>query len=125
MIMIDIDMPDNCDECRFITEYGFCKAMPDNFCGSTDDKKRPEWCPLKEQEARVMTVDEVRSWVMIDRIDREPIVVELRDRFIAWVISDEYYDLPECNLSSEFYGKTWRCWTTRPTDEQRKTVKWE
>ena len=23
------------------------------------------------------------------------------------------------------YGKTWRCWTTRPTDEQRKAVKWE
>ncbi len=49
--MIDIDMPDNCDECRFNTEYDFCKAMPDNFCGNTDDKKRPEWCPLKEQEA--------------------------------------------------------------------------
>ena len=50
MIMIDIDMPDNCDECRFSTEYAFCKAMPDNFCGNTDDRKRPEWCPLKEQE---------------------------------------------------------------------------
>lgn len=23
------------------------------------------------------------------------------------------------------YGKTWRCWTARPTDEQRKAVKWE
>lgn len=49
--MIDVDMPDNCDECRFNTEYGFCKAMPDNFCGNTDNRKRPEWCPLKEQEA--------------------------------------------------------------------------
>ena len=51
MIMIDIDMPDNCDECRFNTECGFCKAMPDNFCGNTDSRKRPEWCPLKEQES--------------------------------------------------------------------------
>lgn len=51
MIMIDIDIPDNCDECRFNTEYGFCKAMPDNFCGNTDNRKRPEWCPLKEQDA--------------------------------------------------------------------------
>ena len=52
MIMIvDIDIPDNCDECRFNTEYGFCKAMPDNFCGNTDGMKRPEWCPMKEQEA--------------------------------------------------------------------------
>ena len=22
------------------------------------------------------------------------------------------------------YGKTWRCWTARPTEEQRKAVKW-
>ena len=51
MVIIDIDIPDNCDECRFNTEYGFCKAMPDNFCGNTDDRKRPKWCPLKEQEA--------------------------------------------------------------------------
>ena len=51
MIMIDIAMPDNCDECRFGTEYGFCTAMPENFCGNTDDRKRPEWCPMKEQEA--------------------------------------------------------------------------
>ena len=54
MIMIDIDIPDNCDECRFNTEYGFCKAMPDNFCGNTDDRKRPKWCPLKEQEAVIV-----------------------------------------------------------------------
>ena len=50
MIQIDMPMPDNCDECRFNTEYGFCKAMPDNFCGNTDDSKRPEWCPMKEPE---------------------------------------------------------------------------
>ena len=23
------------------------------------------------------------------------------------------------------YGKDWRCWTARPTDEQRKAVKWD
>ena len=23
------------------------------------------------------------------------------------------------------YGITWRCWTSRPTDEQRQAVKWE
>jgi len=53
MIQIDMQMPDNCDECRFNTEYDFCKAMPDNFCGNTDNRKRPEWCPLKDQEAVV------------------------------------------------------------------------
>lgn len=23
------------------------------------------------------------------------------------------------------YGRTWRCWTAEPTDEQRKAVKWD
>lgn len=50
MIQIDMPMPYGCSECRFETEYGFCKAMPENFCGSTYDREKPEWCPLKEQE---------------------------------------------------------------------------
>lgn len=35
----------------------------------------------------------------------------------AWR-SSGFYD-------QEGYGKDWRCWTARPTDEQRKAVKWE
>lgn len=50
MIQIDMQMPDCCSECRFKTGRGFCKAMPDNFCGYIIDYERPEWCPLKEQE---------------------------------------------------------------------------
>ena len=51
MIQIDMPMPEGCSECRFKTKREFCKAMPDNFCGNTNDEGRPEWCPLKEQEA--------------------------------------------------------------------------
>ena len=29
-----------------------------------------------------------------------------------------WYDLDD-------YGKTWRCWTSRPTDEQREAEPWE
>ena len=80
---------------------------------------------LEEQEPRVMTIDEVGTWAMIDRVDRAPIVVEVRDRFITWVVGDEYFDLPECNLSSEFYGKTWRCWNTKPSKEDMEAEPWE
>ena len=51
MIYIEMEMPEKCSECRFETQYEFCKAMPDNFCGYTKDEGKPEWCPLKEQEA--------------------------------------------------------------------------
>lgn len=47
MIQIDMQMPDCCSACRFETDLGFCKAMPDDFCGYTKDYERPEWCPLK------------------------------------------------------------------------------
>jgi len=52
MILIDMPMPEKCSECRFETEYWFCKAMPDNFCGNTKNDGRPQWCPLKEQEPK-------------------------------------------------------------------------
>lgn len=32
---------------------------------------------------------------------------------------------PLANMDFAWYGKTWRCWTVRPTDEQRKAVKWD
>ena len=79
---------------------------------------------LEEQESRVMTIDEVGTWVMIDRVDRAPIVVEVRDRFITWIVGDEYFDLPECDLSSEFYGKTWRCWNAKPSREDMEAEPW-
>ena len=41
-------MPDNCESCAFATGFGFCLAKSDNFCGYTNDRKRPEWCPLVE-----------------------------------------------------------------------------
>jgi hypothetical protein len=29
------------------------------------------------------------------------------------------------NADYDYYGKTWRCWTSRPTDEQREAAAWE
>ena len=55
MIQIDMEMPQNCNECRF-HEYGtFCMASPDKFacaCISTTtgipNIWRPARCPLTE-----------------------------------------------------------------------------
>lgn len=36
------------------------------------------------------------------------------------------YNLSTINAGQgEKYGKTWRCWRARPTDEERKAAKWE
>ena len=81
---------------------------------------------LKAQEPRVIKVGDVRNWVNSDRITREPVVIEIRGGVCAWIIDDEVRELPgEANLSSDLYGKTWRCWTSRPSDEVRRATPWE
>ena len=57
MIQIDMPMPEGCDVCPLMYDYIQCNALPE---GCEDDDafneegfdwtKRPEWCPLKEQE---------------------------------------------------------------------------
>jgi len=56
MIQIDMQMPKNCLDCPACNEYLTC-AIPVNGrkWGENDvcefGQGRPEWCPLKEQEA--------------------------------------------------------------------------
>lgn len=44
-------------------------------------------------------------------------------------LTDDTYNfigMPNCFVEfRSLYGKEWRCWTSRPTDEQRKAVGWE
>lgn len=60
MIKIEMEMPDKCSECRFQTEYEFCSATPENFCGATYDEGKPDWCPLKSDGGWI-SVKEVAS----------------------------------------------------------------
>lgn len=56
MIQIDMQMPKNCFNCPACNEYLTC-AIPINGrkWGENDvhdfSESRPEWCPMKEQEA--------------------------------------------------------------------------
>ena len=56
MIQIDMQMPKNCLDCPACNEYLTC-AIPVNGrkWGENDVREfgqgRPEWCPMKEQEA--------------------------------------------------------------------------
>ena len=85
---------------------------------------------LKAQEPRVMTLEEVSTlpidtpvfieeindecgWNVFYGIDEEKDVC-----FCGFKASADYYDLEE-------YGMSWRCWSSRPTDEQREETKWD
>lgn len=84
---------------------------------------------LKEQEPRLLTLEEVKKF------DWEYCYLEeerLPGKEYRTVCGD--YALTcitwPCVASMRIqhgdnnYGKKWRCWTAKPTDEQRKAVKW-
>ena len=94
------------------------------------------------QTARVMTLEDVDT----AEACMEPVFVEMLDengkpgetpdifswRFVKHIMpltDGKIYVLNNVGFSSalyeETYNITWRCWTSWPTDEQRKAVKWD
>lgn len=115
-------------ECLITNEVP-CEGCPYNgsgYCLKNIAKDAREL--LKEHEPRVMTLEEVVSaeCVWIEYAVSGNVVIAF-----PWDIelTDDTYNFI-CNPNSivEFkslYGEEWRCWTSRPTDEQREAVKWD
>lgn len=91
---------------------------------------------LKEQEPRVMTL-----WEAVGIIDR-PVYLErnvlMPDKSVnrqeCWALVCATDDEHMIRLATPYgeekwhvgaYGIGWRCWTSRPTDEQREAIPWE
>lgn len=88
---------------------------------------------LKEQEPRVMTLDEVKSmadggtayWIEFDGKCYPAMVVDDKPEVtvsFAVVLKNGYS--PIGNFKVKEYGNWWRCWNIRPTEEHREAVKW-
>ena len=125
-----------CESCA--KEYPECDANADGIkfgCGIGNDNVIGctayvnRW---KAQEPRVMTLEEVAN------LHAEPVWFENRSNKTndcGWIIVYEYhakFDCIEvrgaaqlCMYSGATYLKFWRCWTSRPTEEQREAVDWE
>lgn len=78
------------------------------------------------QTARVMTLEEIKNangYIWKEYKGMHAMSAVLIEYGMERVPFDRDYPTNEYNWP--FYGKEWRCWTQRPTDEQRKAVKWE
>jgi hypothetical protein len=90
---------------------------------------------LKAQEPMVMTLEEVKNSEVlyfedftdisdgVKPIIRPAINIEVKNGGIV-MLDSEMWDDGFTFSTDEEYGKTWRCWTSRPTDEQRKETQW-
>ena len=93
---------------------------------------------LKAQEPRVMTLEEVLDMKFDDVVYLQ---VNPTNVVLSAIVIDVIPKLPEINIGVvqfrhgagynginnadlNYYGKTWRCWTSRPTDEQREATPW-
>lgn len=91
---------------------------------------------LKEQEPRVLEYSEFEKLplVWLEDNDKEDVIPALFLQYNGWNAKfsrqapDEY--VSTCVRSATVYadkntyGIRWRAWTSRPTEEQRKAVKW-
>ena len=87
---------------------------------------------LREQEPRVLALEKIQSGTVevawLECSDKEEVraglwfkrINEGEDEGIIIHVLDGFE-----GLRTEVYGKTWRCWTARPTEEQRKAVAWD
>ena len=92
---------------------------------------------LKAQEPRVLTLDEVRRdhdrvlWIECDDSKTQSIGqyrgqvcwhdrhIGKWERFTTIGFANDYL-----HRETEKYGKTWRCWNARPTEDQMRETPW-
>ena len=131
------------DGLRRCESYGYCedKQCPYYECTGCLELLRSDALELlKAHEPRVMTLEEVKN-----NVDN-PCWFESHGTYMGyegfWIIpyaftawETMYYVFPLMQINergdshySELglpaYNKTWRCWTSRPTDEQREATPW-
>ena len=124
------EVPPLCEDCPYMNPM-------EGTCDALDELLGDALTLLKAQEPRVMTLDEISSAL------KTPLWKETKrahkDLYNGWVLA---YDIQKglgitgtrLGMSEpsgrvvwyklDDYGKTWQCWTARPTDDQRKAVKW-
>jgi hypothetical protein len=85
---------------------------------------------LNAQEPRVMTLDEVKmldsDYYYLESM-RSP-GKELREIVGAYGLTCVTWPSitwARQTMGDSGYAKTWRCWTSRPTDEQREATPWK
>ena len=114
----DVSDPYACQECPYLghklTRDGCIKPMLLDALAL-----------LKEKEPKLLTLEEVEK-------NEEWMWVEYVSGYCGWQCpdkEDDYLNMVAWNDDTfdrkDYYGKTWRCWTARTTEEQRKAVKWE
>lgn len=113
-----------CAECPY--------AMPGMKCCGRDRMFDDALALLKEQKARVMTLEEIRSGaaevVWLEDADKPNVIPGVWFR-LSNEGEDEAVDIHVLDgfvgARLAVYGKRWRAWTSRPDEQVRRDTPWE
>lgn len=120
---------------------GECKECPyGGTCSDAEDfvaLARDALEILKAQQPRVLTLEELwqmeHKLVYLQRKNSrshiaEHVILLKAKRCYVPCLGESYIFMREHKVRDTYwacdYNVTWRCWTSHPTDEQRKEVKW-
>lgn len=123
---------EKCAECPYSI---FTDANGNGFC-LIDNMVSDALSLLKEQEARVLEYSEIEKHplVWLEDNDKENVIPALFLQYNGWSAefsrqaTDKYVDTlirsAKVVADERWYNVTWRAWSARPTEEQRKVAKW-
>ena len=88
---------------------------------------------VKAQEPRLMTLGNLRDIGSVWELNTPPhLWMEINPTYRwtrgFWVAWREIYDMIDGlhpTYDADNYGKTWRCWTSRPDEKRRAETPWE
>lgn len=105
------------------------KDAADKMCNAINTYCSDALSLLKEQEPRVLDWNEIGTVdgaVWLEDRDENEVVPGLVMQMHSAVNLDIKKDgkLHTASASRSDYGDRWRAWSARPTEEQRKAVKW-
>lgn len=93
------------------------------------------WLMVQEQEPKAMTLSGVRNLkestpVWLEDVDKKDVIGALFMRDYSGtkcvdfaIVRDWEFERVVADYMD--YGVRWRCWTSRPTDEQRQNTPWK
>lgn len=118
-----------CDICQQEEGSGF--PWIDGRCYGFTERLYDAIALLKAQEPRLLALDEIHGdmTVWLEDVDKADVILAITEsEFYAlhglvrcFITSDNRRIAP----SKREYGIRWRAWTSEPTDEMRKAVKWD
>lgn len=114
-----MELPESCVTCRFGQgDYGFCHAMPENFCGyvsELEEQGRPEWCPLVQVDKlmveRLVSQDDLLMYPRDKIMDHvkfsaSRMIVEAiakNEKYVTWSDMSNYDDDSYCRFRCTAY----------------------